>query len=61
MQAEFGSRVSPTAYGNAGRDAIGHNKSGYRHMERSNGQHKKPHVDFKPHPSDLLGVGGLFD
>lgn len=61
VHVELGSRASPTANWYAGRDVTGHNEVQYKYVERSTGQHEKPHMDFEYRSRDLLCVGSLFD
>jgi hypothetical protein len=60
-RVELGSRASPAAYENPEQDAIGHHENGYEYVHLINSHLQNHHVDFQPHPSDLLGVGCLFD
>jgi hypothetical protein len=61
VRAEPGSRASHTAYGKPEQDVIGHLENGYEYVHMINSHLENRHVDFQRHPSDLLGVGGLFD
>jgi hypothetical protein len=61
VRVELGSRASPTAYEKPERDVIGHHENGYEYGHMINSHLENRHVDFQRHPSDLLGVGGLFD
>jgi hypothetical protein len=61
VRVELGSRASPTAYDKPEQDVIGDNENGYEYAHMINSHLKNDHVDFQCHPSDLLGVGSLFD
>jgi hypothetical protein len=61
VQVELGSGAFPTPYDKPEQDAIGDNENGYEYMHMINSHLENHHVDFQRHPSDLLGVGGLFD
>jgi hypothetical protein len=61
VRAELGSRASPTAYEEPKQDVIGYHENGYEYMHMINSHLENRHADFQRDPSDLLGVGGLFD
>lgn len=61
VRVELGSGASPAAYDKPEQDAVGDSENGYEYVHMINSYLENHHVDFQRHPSDLLGVGGLFD